>query len=68
MVSYQVKEKPWAGFKMPLHYPRYKKEDYMKMEEWKVDMLLKEYGLPCKGTLQEKRAYAMTTFLWPSQL
>ncbi|RZC81863.1 hypothetical protein C5167_044433 [Papaver somniferum] len=34
-----------SGFQMPLHYPRYKKSDYEKMEEWKVDMLLREYGL-----------------------
>ncbi|KAA8519206.1 hypothetical protein F0562_013462 [Nyssa sinensis] len=56
------------GFQMPLHYPRYKKADYEKMEEWKVDMLLKEYGLSFKGTLNEKRAYAMGAFLWPGQL
>ncbi|KAI3838653.1 hypothetical protein MKW92_037324 [Papaver armeniacum] len=29
-----------SGFQMPLHYPRYKKSDYEKMEERKVDMLL----------------------------
>ncbi|MCL7044844.1 hypothetical protein MKW94_016511 [Papaver nudicaule] len=34
-----------GGFQMPLHYPRYKKLDYERMEEWKVDMLLREYGL-----------------------
>ncbi|CAL5410348.1 unnamed protein product [Camellia sinensis] len=56
------------GFQMPLHYPRYKKKDYEEMEEWKVDMLLKEYGLGLKGTLHEKRAYAMGAFLWPDQL
>lgn len=57
-----------GGFQMPLHYPRYKKEDYMKMEEWKVDLLLKEYGLSFYGSMEEKRNYAMGTFLWPSQL
>ncbi|KAF5730485.1 hypothetical protein HS088_TW19G00075 [Tripterygium wilfordii] len=56
------------GFQMPLHYPRYKKVDYEKMEEWKVDMLLKEYGLSFKGTLDEKRSFAMGAFLWPDQL
>ncbi|KAK2978525.1 hypothetical protein RJ640_010171 [Escallonia rubra] len=59
---------PAAGFQVPLHYPRYKKEDYKKMEEWKVDNLLGQYGLSFKGSLDEKRAYAMGTFLWPDQL
>ncbi|KAJ7946426.1 Cytoplasmic tRNA 2-thiolation protein 1 [Quillaja saponaria] len=54
-------------FQMPLHYPRYTKADYDKMEEWKVDRLLKEYGLNFKGTLQEKRAFAIGAFLWPDQ-
>ncbi|KAJ0044997.1 hypothetical protein Pint_03876 [Pistacia integerrima] len=57
-----------GGFQMPLHYPRYTKEDYEKMEEWKVDLLLKQYGLSFKGSLEEKRAYAKGTFLWPDQL
>lgn len=56
-----------SGFQMPLHYPRYKKTDYEKMEEWKVDLLLKQYGLSFEGTLDEKRAYAMGAFLWPDQ-
>ena len=55
-------------FQLPLHYPRYKKEDYERMEEWKLDLLLKEYGLACNGSLEEKRAYAMGAFLWPDQL
>ncbi|XP_059440424.1 uncharacterized protein LOC132172879 [Corylus avellana] len=56
-----------SGFQMPLHYPRYKKTDYEKMEEWKVELLLKQYGLSFEGTLDEKRAYAMGAFLWPDQ-
>ncbi|KAJ0018336.1 hypothetical protein Pint_09460 [Pistacia integerrima] len=56
-----------SGFQMPLHYPRYSKADYEKMEEWKIDMLLREYGLTFQGTLDEKRAYAMGAFLWPDQ-
>ncbi|KAI3969494.1 hypothetical protein MKX01_020055 [Papaver californicum] len=45
------------------------KSDYEKLEEWKVDMLLREYGLDSfKGTLDEKREFAMGTFLWPYQL
>lgn len=60
-------EYPSSGFQMPLHYPRYTKADYERMEEWKVDFLLKQYGLSFKGTLHEKRAFAMGTFLWPDQ-
>lgn len=56
-----------SGFQMPLHYPRYKKEDYEKMEDWRLDLLLREYGLSFDGSLEEKRAYAMGAFLWPSQ-
>lgn len=58
-----------GGFQMPLHYPRYTKADYEKMEEWRLDLLLKQYGLTAvsKGTLQEKRAYAIGAFLWPDQ-
>ena len=56
-----------ASFQIPLHYPRYKKEDYERMES-RVDMLLVQYGLACKGSVEEKRAYAMGAFLWPDQL
>ncbi|PIM99172.1 hypothetical protein CDL12_28337 [Handroanthus impetiginosus] len=55
------------GFQMPLHYPRYKRSDYEKMEEWQVDMLLREYGLSVEGNLEEKRRFAMGAFLWPDQ-
>ncbi|KAL3508383.1 hypothetical protein ACH5RR_027784 [Cinchona calisaya] len=61
-------ENELSTFQMPLHYPRYKKEDYQKMEEWKVDLLLKEYGLNFGGSLEEKRKFAMGAFLWPDQL
>ncbi|KAL4333232.1 hypothetical protein GQ457_07G017180 [Hibiscus cannabinus] len=54
---------------MPVHYPRYSKADYEKMEEWRIDMLLKEYGFSSNGgTVDEKRAFAMGAFLWPDQL
>lgn len=56
-----------GGFQMPLHYPRYTKAEYERMEEWKVDLLLKQYGLSFNGTLDEKRAFAMGAFLWPDQ-
>lgn len=54
-------------FQMPLHYPRYSKADYEKMEEWRLDLLLMEYGLNFKGTLEDKRSFAMGAFLWPDQ-
>ncbi|WVZ80078.1 hypothetical protein U9M48_027585 [Paspalum notatum var. saurae] len=56
-----------GGFRMPLHYPRYKKADYEAMPEWRVDCLLREYGLPADGDLDSKRRYAMGAFLWPDQ-
>ena len=56
-----------AGFRMPLHYPRYKKADYEAMPEWRVDCLLREYGLPVAGDLRAKREFAMGAFLWPNQ-
>ena len=62
------KEEYPDGFQLPLHYPSYNKADYEKMEEWRLDMLLKEYGLIVKGTLEEKRKFAMGTFLWPDQI
>ncbi|KAL4334708.1 hypothetical protein GQ457_07G012720 [Hibiscus cannabinus] len=56
------------GFQMPVHYPRYLKADYERMEEWRIDMLLKEYGFSRNGgTVDEKRAFAMGAFLWPDQ-
>ncbi|KAJ4711944.1 Cytoplasmic tRNA 2-thiolation protein 1 [Melia azedarach] len=54
-------------FQMPLHYPRYKKSDYEIMPEWKLDCLLKEYGLPVIGDVNQKRNFAMGAFLWTSQ-
>ena len=56
-----------CSFRMPLHYPRYKKADYEAMPEWRVDCLLREYGLPVAGDVDEKRRFAMGTFLWPGQ-
>ncbi|TKW36907.1 hypothetical protein SEVIR_1G012500v4 [Setaria viridis] len=56
-----------GGFRMPLHYPRYKKADYEAMPEWHVDCLLREYGLPADGDLDSKRRFAMGAFLWPDQ-
>ncbi|KFK38339.1 hypothetical protein AALP_AA3G101200 [Arabis alpina] len=58
-----------SGFKMPLHYPKYTKEDYEKMEEWRLDLLLLDYGLLAfhDASLREKRDFAMGTFLWSHQ-
>ncbi|GAB2279822.1 hypothetical protein Dimus_014461 [Dionaea muscipula] len=54
-----------GNFHMPVHYPRYKRADYESMEEWKVDWLLREYGLDhIKGTVEEKRNFAIGAFLW----
>jgi hypothetical protein len=55
------------AFQMPLHYPRYKKADYETMPEWRVDCLLRDYGLPVTGDLDSKRKFAMGSFLWPDQ-
>lgn len=52
-------------FQMPLHYPRYVKRDHETMPEWKLDCLLKEYGLPVTGNVVYKRNFAMGAFLWP---
>ncbi|GMN42973.1 hypothetical protein TIFTF001_012178 [Ficus carica] len=52
-------------FQMPLHYPRYTRGDYEIMPEWKLDCLLKEYGLPISGDVEQKRKYAIGAFLWP---
>ncbi|KAJ4823811.1 hypothetical protein Tsubulata_005657 [Turnera subulata] len=54
-------------FQMPLHYPRYKKRDYETMPEERLDCLLKQYGLPAVGDVNEKRKFAMGAFLWPEE-
>ncbi|CAL9081464.1 unnamed protein product [Musa textilis] len=53
-------------FRMPLHYPRYTRADYESMPEWKLDCLLREYGLPVTGDVDHKRSFAMGAFLWPA--
>ncbi|KAL3614692.1 hypothetical protein CASFOL_041449 [Castilleja foliolosa] len=55
------------GFQMPLHYPRYSRLDYEKMEEWQLDLLLQQYGLFYNGCVEEKRNFVIGTFLWPDQ-
>lgn len=51
-------------FQMPLHYPRYTREEYEAMPEWQLDRLLSEYGLPATGTVHHKRTFAIGAFLW----
>ncbi|OVA11016.1 hypothetical protein BVC80_1745g34 [Macleaya cordata] len=51
-------------FQMPLHYPRYTKANYETMPEWRIDLLLREYGLPVMGDIDQKRKFAMGAFLW----
>ncbi|CAM8928970.1 unnamed protein product [Rhodiola kirilowii] len=55
-------------FQMPLHYPFFKKEDYEKMDEMRLKLLLGEYGLKFEGSLDQLREYAIGTCLWPDQL
>ncbi|ERN04628.1 hypothetical protein AMTRI_Chr01g130570 [Amborella trichopoda] len=52
-------------FQMPLHYPRFSRSDYETMPEWKLNCLLKEYGLPVTGDLDQKRKFVIGAFLWP---
>ncbi|KAJ4711945.1 Cytoplasmic tRNA 2-thiolation protein 1 [Melia azedarach] len=65
--QHQVGTENRCNFQMPLHYPRYMKRDYETMPEWKVDCLLKEYGLPLIGDVNQKRKFAMGAFLWHFQ-
>jgi hypothetical protein len=53
-----------GSFQMPLHYPRHTRAEYENMPEWKLDCLLREYGLPITGDVEQKRKYAMGAFLW----
>ncbi|KAE8676869.1 hypothetical protein F3Y22_tig00111582pilonHSYRG01430 [Hibiscus syriacus] len=64
--SVPAQAKSWCGhFQMPLHYPKYTKADYEAMPEGKLNCLLKEYGLPVSGDVEQKRSFAMGAFLWP---
>lgn len=62
----ESKRDKWCCFQIPLHYPRFKKSDYEAMPEWRLDCLLREYGLPISGDVDQKRKFAMGAFLWPS--
>ncbi|XP_074279762.1 uncharacterized protein LOC141605030, partial [Silene latifolia] len=54
------------NFQMPLHYPRYTKDDYQQMPETTLDRLLAEYGLTVQGDITFKREFAIGAFLWPT--
>ncbi|GLJ32163.1 hypothetical protein SUGI_0647550 [Cryptomeria japonica] len=65
----KLKESPFQVFiRVPLHYPRFTKAEYEVMPEWRIELLLQEYGLPLKGSLQDKRDSAISAFLFPAQL
>ncbi|ESQ42885.1 hypothetical protein EUTSA_v10015107mg [Eutrema salsugineum] len=62
------KEEFPSGFQVPLHYPKYSKSDYEAMDDLSLDLLLKQYGLSFEGSLDDKRVFAIESFLWPDQL
>ncbi|KAJ8479697.1 hypothetical protein OPV22_023424 [Ensete ventricosum] len=53
-------------FQMPVRYPTYTQADYETMPEWKLNCILREYGLPVTGDIDDKRRFAMGAFLWPA--
>ncbi|CAH8270203.1 unnamed protein product [Arabidopsis lyrata] len=56
---------PPPSSEMPLLYPCYKKEDYEKMSEETIDLLLATYGImTVPGDLANKRNFAFETFRW----
>lgn len=59
-----VPERCYEHFQMPLHYPRFTREEYKNMPEWKLDCLLIQYGLPSNGNIEEKRRFAIGAFCW----
>lgn len=48
-----------------LHYPRYTRADCESMPEWKLDLLLQDYGLtlPLVGNVDQKSMFAIEAFL-----
>jgi hypothetical protein len=60
----QKSEEIDVHFQMPVHYPRYSKNDYELMPERQLDRLLMQYGLPATGDLTSKRSFAIGTFIW----
>ncbi|CAH2069815.1 unnamed protein product [Thlaspi arvense] len=62
------KEEFPSGFQVPLHYPKFSKSDYEAMDDLSLDLLLKQYGISFEGSLDDKRVFAIESFLWPRQL
>ncbi|KAL0710191.1 hypothetical protein Bca4012_017169 [Brassica carinata] len=67
-IKMMKKEEYPSGFQVPLHYPKYSKSDYEAMDDLSLDLLLKQYGISFEGSLEDKRIFAMESFLWPDQL
>jgi hypothetical protein len=59
-----ISERCYEHFQMPLNYPRYTREEYENMPQWKLDCLLIQYGLPINGNIEEKRLFAIGAFCW----
>ncbi|KAJ3695171.1 hypothetical protein LUZ60_000548 [Juncus effusus] len=64
IISINLPDRCLNHFQMPLHYPRYTREEYNNMPEWKLDCLLVQYGLPVSGGVEEKRRFAIGAFCW----
>uniref|UniRef100_A0A1J3FP21 DUF7722 domain-containing protein n=1 Tax=Noccaea caerulescens TaxID=107243 RepID=A0A1J3FP21_NOCCA len=67
-IKMMKKEEFPSGFQVPLHYPKFSKSDYEAMDDLNLDLLLKQYGFSFEGSLDEKRVFAIESFLWPDQL
>lgn len=67
-IKMMKKEEFPSGFQVPLHYPKYSKFDYEAMDDLSLDLLLKQYGFSFEGSLEDKRVFAIESFLWPDQL
>ncbi|KAG7534356.1 hypothetical protein ISN45_Aa08g019190 [Arabidopsis thaliana x Arabidopsis arenosa] len=68
IIKMMKKEEFPSGFQVPLHYPKYSKSDYEAMDDLRLDLLLKQYGFSFEGSLEDKRVFAIESFLWPDQL
>ncbi|KAL1200495.1 hypothetical protein V5N11_009672 [Cardamine amara subsp. amara] len=68
IIKMMKKEEFPSGFQVPLHYPKYSKSDYEAMNDLSLDLLLRQYGFSFEGSLEDKRVFAIESFLWPDQL
>lgn len=62
--GYEYRHSSEYNFQLPLHYPRYTGAQYEVMPEEELDCLLKQYGLPVIGDVDEKRRFAIGAFVW----